>query len=517
MITTIDAEIYTYEGKEVWSIEKQKEFFDEHGEDSIIELVSDNGLIHMTYDSMKGLSKTKDIRIPLCADVFKMASERTSDESMWIVCDDEGNYLTVLKAVDSYYYHVYGEGEINLDFLNKYDALVFYGLNEYAVELYCKAIPYWKGHRVVLCGEWEVMGEVLPGIKNKEVMLMSDWGKNGKYGYLEGVSDNVLHIRMGLPRNENISRLTERREALIEEVMEYTFCFCNRVSFGDANPDKKYFLIDGHFHIEGIFGIQDKVFNMARFAKAKGFVPLFYIVNSGDNMYSDKIGEDIWGKFMNQPDGVELAELKDAKNIYISPNANCLNILRFMMQEDTPENVKLTWPNGLYNKNVETYIKKYSNLLKEPENTLGVLIRGTDYKKTKMPGHAIHADVPMMAEKIAEIEKNHPYKYIYLATEDAEILEEMKALYSNRLIFSNQERFTVKSGELLISLHGEKTKKEGEGFRLGAEYLNTIRLLSRCESVIASGACGGIYEAIKENGGKYRMTYIFDLGINSRK
>ena len=515
MVTTINGEIYTFDGNEIWSKERQQEFFREHGKNAIIELVSENGVTHMTYDSLTGLSQVKDIRITLSADMFKEAYYRTQTDTTWIVCDENGNYLTILKAVPSYYLHSYGDGELDLDFLNKYDALVFYGLNEYFVELYRKALPIWKGKRVVLCGEWEVMGNVLPGLPGKEIFMKSDWNESAG-GLLEGVSDNVLHIGTRMPKNENISRLTENRVAMIDEVMTYTFCFSNLTHFGDKHPDKKFFVIDGVFSIEGIFGVRDKVLTMAEFAKSKGFIPVFYIINSTDNMYSDFKGDDIWGKFMKQPGGTTLDDIKEAKNVYISPNANCLNIMRYMMKCDTDESGRLDWSHGFYNDRVEQYISERKSLLKEPKETLGVLIRGTDYQKTKMPGHNKHADVPMIVEKIKEIETEHPYKYIYLATEDIEILDEMKNIYGSRLIYTDQQRFKIEPGQLLANLHGEDTKEKGKGFRLGVEYLCTLRLLSMCDSLLASGGCGGVDEALRENGGRYRMTYIFDLGINAR-
>jgi len=219
---------------------------------------------------------------------------------------------------------------------------------------------------------------------------------------------------------------------------------------------------------------------------------------------------------MNQPCGYTKLDISTAQNVYISPNANCLTIMRHIMQMDTKPGIVLDTDTALFNKNVEDYILAHSDIMPEPENTLGVLIRGTDYTKTRMPGHAIHADIPEMVDKITEIEKEHSYKYIYLATEDAEILEKMKSIYGKRLIYTDQERFAITPGQLLINLHGEETKEKGKGFRLGVEYLLTLRLLSRCESLVASGHCGGTDEAIRENAGKYRITYIFNKGTNPR-
>ena len=36
---------------------------------------------------------------------------------------------------------------------------------------------------------------------------------------------------------------------------------------------------------------------LSRYAKKKGYIPVFAIVSSDDNMYSDGEGDDIWNKF----------------------------------------------------------------------------------------------------------------------------------------------------------------------------------------------------------------------------
>lgn len=42
----------------------------------------------------------------------------------------------------------------------------------------------------------------------------------------------------------------------------------------------------------------------------------------------------------------------------------------------------------------------------------------------------------------------------------------------------------------------------------------SIHLLSQCNSLLASGYCGGVDEALQENDGKYENVYVFDLGVN---
>lgn len=57
-------------------------------------------------------------------------------------------------------------------------------------------------------------------------------------------------------------------------------------------------------------------------------------------------------------------------------------------------------------------------------------------------------------------------------------------------------------------------KEKRDGFLPGVEYILSIHLLSQCNSLLASGHCGGVDEALQENDGKYENVYVFDLGVN---
>ena len=102
---------------------------------------------------------------------------------------------------------------------------------------------------------------------------------------------------------------------------------------------------------------------------------------------------------------------------------------------------------------------------------------------------------------------------IYVATEDASYCRYFKEKYQDKVYFTDQERYTTKKDELLAEFH-EKEIDKRSGFDLGMEYILSINLLSKCNSLIASGGCSGLEEALKENGGRSQNVYIFDLGKN---
>ena len=119
----------------------------------------------------------------------------------------------------------------------------------------------------------------------------------------------------------------------------------------------------------------------------------------------------------------------------------------------------------------------------------------------------------MICEKIDSGLKEWNLEYIYLATEDASYCTYFKERYGDKIFFTDQERFTVPKGKLLGDMHRENKNKR-EGFLLGAEYILSVTLLSKCNSLIASGGCAGVSEAIKMNEGKYQNKFIFNLGKN---
>jgi hypothetical protein len=80
-------------------------------------------------------------------------------------------------------------------------------------------------------------------------------------------------------------------------------------------------------------------------------------------------------------------------------------------------------------------------------------------------------------------------------------------------LINGVERFVVPEGKLIADMHRDNAHKR-EGFLLGAEYILSIHLLSKCNSLLASGGCAGLGEAKRMNGGNYKNIYVFDLGKN---
>lgn len=507
MVISVSGEFYVFETETHPKREELTTFFQNLGENDILEvhqILSDNEkprIYHVNKVLLDHNLEFTDLTLTHTSNVFEQAACSYPYKVPLPVKDKDGNCINIVKKINTYYDHYYRyEGGLDLTLLNKYDSIVLNGLNEYSAELYKRVLPLWTGSDVILVGqEWTDYVKLLPSPTNFNVSIMVS-SDNLAY------SENQLTIIEGFQKNEDISRY-KRGILYYDEVMILTFMFSYVIHPGRKNPNKKFFLIDGFFEIEGIFGIWLKVFTAARYAASKGYIPIFKIVSSDANIYSDYECDDIWNKFFLQPYGYTIQEVQESSCLTLSPNMNILNTLRYIMDQES-QNRQLSWPYGIYNAQIRNYIQeRAARFLPYPERTLGVLLRGTDYVKTHLPGHASHASPEMVINKITEIENEWDFDYIYLSTEDADICKKMKEHYGDRITFTDQERYTVKEGQFLVDLH--QNKEPGKGFRLGAEYLCSIDLLSSCNSLIASGPCGALGEAVRRNSGKYKHVFSF--------
>lgn len=119
-----------------------------------------------------------------------------------------------------------------------------------------------------------------------------------------------------------------------------------------------------------------------------------------------------------------------------------------------------------------------------------------------MSNHPIHASIDILCHKIDELLEAWKLDYIYVATEDESYCKYLKERYGDRVTFTDQERYSIEPGGMLSHMHARQGKKR-DVFLPGVEYILSIHLLSQCNSLLASGYCGGVDEALQENDGKY--------------
>lgn len=428
------------------------------------------------------------------------------------VINEEGDYVSILEYVPTPYCHQYAyQGGIDTSVLDLYECICLHGVNEFSYEICCRCLDDWAG-TLILCGQdWKEFLDILPRFSPRIRVLFDYEMPEGEMSRITAYV-KTLQLHTFHPGWEDSQKRIRQELYYYDEIMTLLFCFAQEEHLGEENPGEKFFLIDADFAFQGLISILNVLLEGAAYAQCKGYTPVFQVVSSGRSIYSDYPQEDIWGKFFSQPGKYGPEDITQSNSVTFSPNFNLTNPCTRLMELLVPD-MSLEFGNVLFNTKLQRYIQGQADaLLPEPQKTLGVLIRGTDYAKTKPTGHAIQADVEMVIRKIYELETAwQPYPYIYLATEDADILTRMKQEFGKRLLYTGQGRSRLGDGESFLCQ--QKGGQTVNGYQKGADYLAALHLLSRCDSLLASGNCSGTGAALLMNRGAYRHQYIFELGF----
>ena len=144
-------------------------------------------------------------------------------------------------------------------------------------------------------------------------------------------------------------------------------------------------------------------------------------------------------------------------------------------------------------------MREYADTILGGRKTLGVLARGTDYRTANLGADRVHATPDQMISVIREWLEEDGYEKIFLATEDEDNLQKIKAAFPGKVIAIAQERMRIsdleKQGATLIYEYEQKAN-QGQAYYDVLEdttvnYFYALYILSRCDSFLCSGQCNG--------------------------
>ena len=151
--------------------------------------------------------------------------------------------------------------------------------------------------------------------------------------------------------------------------------------------------------------------------------------------------------------------------------------------------------------------------------TLGVLIRGSDYIATGLSGSRKMATVEQMIPGIRKWMRDFRYEKIFLATEDADILAQMRKEFGKSMAALSQHRISVsdlKDGQIIADY--EKEHANGDYAEkledTTVNYFYALYILSKCDAFMCSGQCNGWDTVISLNEDRFERSYKFAVGIN---
>ena len=154
---------------------------------------------------------------------------------------------------------------------------------------------------------------------------------------------------------------------------------------------------------------------------------------------------------------------------------------------------------SILDENFAAEMKEYADAIIGGRKTLGVLARGTDYVTMDLGADRVHARADQMITVIEKWLKEDGYEKIFLATEDQDNFDRIRAAFPGKVIAISQERMSVKDmekkGSRLI-YEFEQKSKEGQAYTDALEdttvnYFYALYILSKCDAFLCSGQCNG--------------------------
>lgn len=158
--------------------------------------------------------------------------------------------------------------------------------------------------------------------------------------------------------------------------------------------------------------------------------------------------------------------------------------------------------------------ERSEKIIKNKVRMIAVIARGTDYVYPKTKNHLIQMDIKQLMPVLKKIMEEDRYDYVFLATEDVDILNYCKMELQNKLLYVDQIRAgkeDFSNNELLADVWEDLTDKEKEAIML--DYLTAIYCVSKCDALLTTGGSGTTSIVKNMKNGKFEEYIIPYLGI----
>lgn len=295
-------------------------------------------------------------------------------------------------------------------------------------------------------------------------------------------------------------------------------------SYGTKKSTEPVFLIDMEESHSGFFAEHNRLLALLYFADKYDMKPVVrfhpgycyaeqHEVNGTTNPFE---------YYFEQPAGIALEDVWSYKRVFRSRKENsyevnhlCEDANGYMRSEKyLTEMARITAKYIRLNAPVKKKLDQEMQELIGAGNVLALHIRGTDFKQN-YNGHPVQVGIDEYLDKTLQILQKNPYEKIFLATDDAEAIEEYQKQFGDKVLFY---RDVVRSSGSDTVMHSE-IPRENHHYLLGYEVLRDMYTLAACDGLIA-GLSQVSYAARiqkKSTGKEYRDLVILDKGINYHK
>jgi hypothetical protein len=267
---------------------------------------------------------------------------------------------------------------------------------------------------------------------------------------------------------------------------------------GHERPQESFYVIRWDSNLTGLGGLAVQVvLGGLKYAEQNNMTPVVDFLH-GDNYYRDPQRKgNIWEWYFDQPAGLGLENIQHCKNVVLGAKRN---VFPYIVMPDGAEPSASFFANPIgeerkewrriyqkyirLNAEMEATAQKRKNEIIMPcERVCGVLCRGTDYLNHKPAHHPAQPSLEEVISKAQEVMEQHSCDKIFLATEDADIMEAFRKVFGNRLISAYKQDANYNRETRFI-------RTDVTPYRAGLEYLCTLSILSQCTCIVAT-ACGG--------------------------
>ena len=294
-----------------------------------------------------------------------------------------------------------------------------------------------------------------------------------------------------------------------------------KLSYGNENPDKIFYIIGQNDFTCGLWWIINKVTMHLAYADEKGYIPIIDYLNYHTQYHSkEEIGLiNVWEKFFQQPAGLSLNDIARCKNIILSDQYNAPSKKYLMGNTDFYTDIsKRQYFIKYFKKYIRfspatyDYIDKTRKaIIPDKSRVLGVLCRGTDYVINKPKGHPIPPTTKEVLTKVHEVIEKYKCDFIFLATEDDSILKAFENKFKNKLLYVQQKRITYNQMADAENIMEASIKINQNRYKMGLDYLCATYILSTCNCFIGT-RCGGTKGVLMMTNG-FEFEYIYNKGF----
>lgn len=292
-----------------------------------------------------------------------------------------------------------------------------------------------------------------------------------------------------------------------------------KVSYGKDNPEKKFYVIGQDDELGGLWWLVNKVLMHLWYSEDNGYIPVVDWQNF-KNQYSseDTIGKiNVWEKFFLQPAGYSLEDINKSKYV-IKSKQSAAPSNKYYMGQFYNDSERIDLFKRLFEKyvhftdEVQIYL---NNKVKEylfERRVVGVLCRGTDYVKKRPSTHPIQPEPEDVIRDVKEVMKNYSCDYVFIATEDLDVLNQFKEEFGEHLLYEDQDRLSksqIEDNQWLAKAK-KKVLKNVDPFSSGLAYLTSTYILSKCTCFIG-GRTGGT-KGVLLMSDNFDFLKIYDLG-----